>query len=84
LSVNLPLIKGSVLAAALLVFIDVLKELPLTLILRPFNFDTLAIKAFEYASDERLAEAAPAAVIIVLTGFIPVYLLNKMMRRGRL
>lgn len=84
LSVNLPLIKGSVLAAALLVFIDVLKELPLTLILRPFNFDTLAIKAFEYAGDERLAEAAPAAVVIVVTGFIPVYLLNKMMRRGRL
>lgn len=83
-AVNLPLIKASVLAAALLVFIDVLKELPLTLILRPFNFDTLAIRAFEYASDERLAEAAPAAVIIVLTGFIPVYLLNKMMRRGRL
>lgn len=84
LSVNLPLIKGSVLAAALLVFIDVLKELPLTLILRPFNFDTLAIKAFEYASDERLAEAAPAAVIIVITGLIPVYLLNKMMRRGNI
>ena len=84
LSVNLPLIKGSVLAAALLVFIDVLKELPLTLILRPFSFDTLAIKAFEYASDERLAEAAPAAVIIVLTGFIPVYLLNKMMGRGNI
>jgi iron(III) transport system permease protein len=83
-SVNLPLVKGSMLSAALLVFIDVLKELPLTLILRPFNFDTLAIKAFEYASDERLAEAAPAAVIIVLTGFIPVYLLNKMMKRGRL
>jgi iron(III) transport system permease protein len=82
--VNLPLIKSSVLVAALLVFIDVLKELPLTLILRPFNFDTLAIRAFEYASDERLAEAAPAAVIIVLTGFIPVYLLNKMMRSGRI
>lgn len=82
LTVNLPLIKGSLLAAALLVFIDVLKELPLTLILRPFNFDTLAIKAFEYASDERLAEAAPAAVIIVMTGFLPVFLLNKMMGRG--
>lgn len=82
--VNLPLIRNSILAAGLLVFIDVLKELPLTLILRPFNFDTLAIKAFEYASDERLAEAAPSAVIIILTGFIPVYLLNKMMRSGRL
>jgi iron(III) transport system permease protein len=68
----------------LLVFIDVLERITFDLILRPFNFDTLAIRAFEYASDERLAEAAPAAVIIVLTGFIPVYLLNKMMRRGRL
>lgn len=83
-TVNLPLIRDSVFVAALLVFIDVLKELPLTLILRPFNFDTLAIRAFEYAGDERLAEAAPAAVIIVLTGFIPVYLLNKMMRSRRI
>lgn len=83
IAVNLPLIKSSVLAAALLVFIDVLKELPLTLILRPFNFDTLAIRAFEFASDERLAEAAPAAVIIVIAGLIPVYLLNKMMRSGK-
>jgi iron(III) transport system permease protein len=81
LRINLPLARSSVLAAALLVFIDVLKELPLTLILRPFNFDTLAIRAFEYASDERLAEAAPAAVIIVLVGIIPVFILNKMMRQ---
>jgi iron(III) transport system permease protein len=83
LRVNLPLIKTSVLAAALLVFIDVLKELPLTLILRPFNFDTLAIRTFEFASDERLAEAAPAAVIIVISGLVPVFLLNKMMRSGK-
>jgi iron(III) transport system permease protein len=83
LKIHLPLIKSSMIAAVLLVFIDVLKELPLTLILRPFNFDTLAIRAFEYASDERLAEAAPSAVIIVLTGFIPVYMLNKMMKRGK-
>jgi iron(III) transport system permease protein len=80
----LPLLKGSLPAAALLVFIDVLKELPLTLILRPFNFDTLAIRAFEYANDERLAEAAPAAIIIVIMGLIPVYLLNKMLRRSHI
>jgi iron(III) transport system permease protein len=54
-AINMPLLTGPVIAAALLVFIDVLKELPLTLILRPFNFDTLAIRAFEYASDERVA-----------------------------
>jgi iron(III) transport system permease protein len=78
--VILPLMKAPVLSAALLVFIDVLKELPLTLILRPFNFDTLAIRAFEYASDERVAEAAPAALIIVLIGIVPAFLLNRMIR----
>jgi iron(III) transport system permease protein len=77
--VILPLMKAPVLSATLLVFIDVLKELPLTLILRPFNFDTLAIRAFEYASDERVAEAAPAALIIVLVGIVPAFLLNRMM-----
>lgn len=77
--INMPLLTGSILSAALLVFIDVLKELPLTLILRPFNFDTLAIRAFEFASDERVAEAAPAAMIIIITGMIPVFLLNRLM-----
>ena len=77
--INLPLVKGSLLSAVLLVFIDVIKELPITLILRPFNFDTLAIRAFEFASDERIAEAAPAALIIILVGLIPVYLLNRLL-----
>jgi len=80
--INIPLLTGSVISGALLVFIDVLKELPLTLILRPFNFDTLAIRAFEFASDERVAEAAPAALIIVLAGLIPVILLSRIMGRG--
>lgn len=75
----LPLIKGPLLSATLLVFIDVLKELPLTLILRPFNFDTLAIRAFEFASDERIAQAAPSALVIILVGLAPVYILNRMM-----
>lgn len=75
--VHFPLLTGAALSAFLLTFIDVLKELPLTLILRPFNFDTLAIRAFEFASDERVAEAAPYALVIVLTGMIPVLLLNK-------
>lgn len=79
LRILLPLLKSSVISAALLVFIDVLKELPLTLILRPFNFDTLAIRAFEFATDERLAEAAPAALVIILAGMIPVIILNRMM-----
>ena len=80
--INIPLLKGSLVSAVLLVFIDVLKELPITLILRPFNFDTLAIRAFEYASDERIAEAAPAALIIILVGLIPVFLLNRLMGRS--
>ncbi len=77
--INIPLLSGAMVSAALLVFIDVLKELPLTLILRPFNFDTLAIRAFEFASDERVAEAAPAALIIIITGMLPVLLLHKIL-----
>jgi iron(III) transport system permease protein len=79
--INMPLLRGALISASLLVFIDVLKELPLTLILRPFNFDTLAIRAFEFASDERVAEAAPAAMIIIITGMVPVFLLNRLMGR---
>lgn len=80
----LPLIRPGILSAGLLVFIDVLKELPLTLILRPFNFDTLAIKAFEFASDERVAEAAPASLIIILIGLIAVFLLNHTLKNNKL
>ncbi|AHM61014.1 binding-protein-dependent transport system inner membrane protein [Flammeovirgaceae bacterium 311] len=76
--VYLPLLKGPLLSAALLVFVDVMKELPLTLILRPFNFHTLATKAFELASDEMVAESASPALVIVLTGLLPVLLLNKL------
>lgn len=77
--VHLPLIKSSVLTAALLVFVDVLKELPATLVLRPFNFNTLAVKAYELASDERLQEAALPALLIVLTGLVPVVILTRAM-----
>ncbi len=82
--INIPLLKGSLIGGTLLVFIDVLKELPLTLILRPFNFDTLAIKAYEYAGDERVAEAAPAAIIIILVGTLPVFLLNRLTEKGKI
>jgi len=75
--IHLPLLKGSILTAFLIVFVDVLKELPATLILRPFNFDTLAVKAYELASDERLVDAAPASLLIVLVGLIPVILLSR-------
>lgn len=79
-NVLIPLIRPGILSGALLVFIDVLKELPLTLILRPFNFDTLAIRAFEYASDERVPEAAPASLVIVLTGLLAVILLKNTLK----
>ncbi len=81
LKINLPLLQGPMVAATLLVFIDVLKELPLTLLLRPFNMDTLAIRAYEYASDERIAEASPAALVIILAGILPVFLLNRLLSK---
>ncbi len=75
-SIHLPLIRSGLLTAALLVFVEVMKELPATLIMRPFNFNTLAVRAYELASDERLADASTAALAIVFTGIIPVILLN--------
>jgi iron(III) transport system permease protein len=67
-----PLLAPSLATAALLVFLDVLKELPATFALRPFNFDTLAIEAYNLAKDERLAEAAAPALVIVAVGLLPV------------
>jgi iron(III) transport system permease protein len=61
----------------------VLKELPATLILRPFNFETLAIRVYRFASDERLAEASTAALAIVLVGLVPVILLSRAIARAR-
>ncbi len=77
--VHIPLMRTSLLTAFLIVFVDVLKELPATLILRPFNFNTLAVRAYELASDERLYDAALTSILIVLTGVIPVILLNRTM-----
>lgn len=74
--VHVPLLRPAVLTALLIVFVDVLKELPATLMLRPFDFNTLAIRAFEMASDERLMDAAPASIMIVAVGLLPVMLLN--------
>ncbi len=73
--VHTPLMRGAVASALLLVFIDVLKELPATLILRPFNFETLATRVYRLASDERLAEASTAALAIVAMGTLPALLL---------
>lgn len=81
--VHIPMLRGSLLTAALLVFVDVLKELPATLILRPFNFNTLAVKTYELANEERLADAAGPALMIVLAGIIPVILLSRTITRSR-
>lgn len=81
--IHIPMIRGSMLTAALLVFVDVLKELPATLILRPFNFNTLAIRTYELANEERLAEAACPALAIVLVSLIPVILLSRSISRSR-
>jgi iron(III) transport system permease protein len=75
--IEFPLLRRSLIAAATLVFIDVLKELPLTLILRPFNFDTLATRAFQLASDEQVAHSAPAALLVIATAAIVVGILNR-------
>lgn len=81
--VHAPLAKGALWTAALLVFVDVLKELPATLILRPFNFDTLAVLANAYAADERLANAAWPALLIVLLAAGPVAFLSRRIARSR-
>lgn len=82
-SVHAPLLKGGILTGALIVFVDVMKELPATLILRPFNFETLATQAFRLASDERLSEAATPSLVIVAVGLIPVFLISRQIRRLR-
>ena len=81
--VHLPLLRRGLLTAALLVFIDVMKELPATLVMRPFNFDTLATQAYTLASDERLAEASAPALAIVAVGLLPlIFLCRQIAREG--
>lgn len=79
--VHLPLLRRGVLTAAIFVFADVMKELPATLIVRPFNFDTLAIRTFRLASDGRLGEASTSALMIVAVGILPVIILSRAMNR---
>ena len=78
--IHLPLMKTSILTSLLLVISEVIKELPATLILRPFNFDTLAVTTYIYASEERMYEAASPAIMIVLIGLIPIIFLSKIIR----
>jgi len=79
--IHLPLLRGGLLSALILVFVEVMKELPATLVLRPFNFDTLATQVYTLAADERLSEAATPSLMIVAVGLIPVWMLARAMRR---
>ncbi len=81
--VHIPLMKSSVLTAGLLVFVDVMKELPMTVILRPFNFQTLATFVHQWASDEQLGQASLAALGIVASGIVPVILLSLAIAKAR-
>ena len=81
-TLHLPLLRRSAFASALLVFVDTMKELPATLVLRPFGSDTLAVVAYNLARDERLAEAALPSLAIVAVGLLPVLMLSRAMRAG--
>ena len=82
-SIHLPLLKTSFLTSIILVISEVIKELPATLILRPFNFDTLAVSTYIYASEERMFEAAAPSIAIVLVGLVPIFFLTKTIRSSR-
>lgn len=72
--VHFPILRGTMMTALLIVFVDVMKELPATLIMRPFNYDTLAVQAHRLAADERLTQAAVPSLVIVAFGLLPVIL----------
>ena len=80
---RLPLLRASLFSALLLAFVEAMKELPATMILRPFNFDTLAVEAFQMATTERLDAAALPSLVIVAVGLVPVVILCRMLDRGR-
>ncbi|MDF3073128.1 MAG: iron transporter permease [Alphaproteobacteria bacterium] len=81
--VHAPMMAGSLFTAAILVFVDVMKELPATYIMRPFDYDTLAVRAYQYAADERLSQAALPSLAIVVFALAPVLLLSRAIARSR-
>ncbi len=83
LRVHVPMIFGSILTAGMLVFVEVMKELPATLMIRPFNFDTLAIRVYALVSDEQLHAASGPALAIVLVGILPVIVISRGIARAR-
>lgn len=80
LRVTIPLIQKSIIAGAVLAFVDIMKELPMTLLLRPFNFETLATYSYQFAHDELMDQASLPALIIIVVGLVPVIFLNKLLR----
>tara|TARA_Y100000590_G_scaffold466014_1_gene640026 strand:- start:46 stop:1668 length:1623 start_codon:yes stop_codon:yes gene_type:complete len=82
--IHFPILKTSFFTSILLVTSEVVKELPATLILRPFNFETLAVSTYIYASEERMVEAAAPATAIILIGLIPIFFISQMIRTSRL
>jgi iron(III) transport system permease protein len=84
IKVHAPLLRKPLFAASLLVLVDVMKELPVTLVLRPFDTDTLAVMAYQLARDERLGEAALPSLALVIVGLVPVFFLSRTLRRGEI
>jgi iron(III) transport system permease protein len=82
--VHLPILRSPLLLASRLVFVDTVKELPLTFALRPFNFDTLAVRVFQYASDERLGAALAPALLIILLGLSSALLLSAELKQEKI
>ncbi|MDZ5472719.1 iron ABC transporter permease [Bacillus sp. 31A1R] len=82
LRVDIPMVKGAIIGGFILVFVDILKELPLTMLLQPFNFQTLATRAFRYANDEMISEAASASLLIILISGICIFIFHKVLDRG--
>ncbi len=81
LKIHIPILKPVLIGALIMVFVDVAKELPLTLILRPFNYETLATNAFQYAKDEMAPRAASSSLLIIFASVLPIYYLNKILPR---
>ena len=80
IKVTIPLISKSIIAGGILCFVDIMKELPMTLLLRPFNFETLATYTYQYAHSELMNEASLSALLIIIVGLIPIVFLNNYLR----
>lgn len=77
IKIDIPMLKPAIISSFVLVFIDIIKELPLTLLLRPFNFNTLATRTFDYVTDEMLQEALVPAIVIILISIIAISFINR-------